>query len=79
MFMRFINRAEEAIICILLITTTLLVFLDVVIDPTENVYPMIPAGGSNHEMLLADPPDLKKPKSTNKAAVQADSDTVLTA
>jgi C4-dicarboxylate transporter, DctQ subunit len=30
MFMRFINRAEEAIICILLITTTLLVFLDVV-------------------------------------------------
>jgi len=40
---------------------------------------MIPAGGSNHEMLLADPPDLKKPKSTNKAAVQADSDTVLTA
>jgi len=30
MFMRFINRAEEAIICILLITTTLLVFVDVV-------------------------------------------------
>lgn len=30
MLMRFINRAEEAIICILLITTTLLVFLDVV-------------------------------------------------
>lgn len=30
MFMRFINRAEEAIICILLIVTTLLVFLDVV-------------------------------------------------
>lgn len=30
MFMRFINRAEEAIICILLILTTLLVFLDVV-------------------------------------------------
>lgn len=30
MIMRFINRAEEAIICILLITTTLLVFLDVV-------------------------------------------------
>jgi C4-dicarboxylate transporter DctQ subunit len=28
--MRFINRAEEAIICILLLTTTLLVFLDVV-------------------------------------------------
>jgi len=30
MFMRLINRIEEAIICILLITTTLLVFLDVV-------------------------------------------------
>jgi C4-dicarboxylate transporter DctQ subunit len=30
MFMRLINRVEEAIICILLILTTLLVFLDVV-------------------------------------------------
>jgi C4-dicarboxylate transporter, DctQ subunit len=30
MFMRLMNRVEEAIICILLITTTLLVFLDVV-------------------------------------------------
>jgi C4-dicarboxylate transporter DctQ subunit len=30
MFMRLINRFEEAIICILLILTTLLVFLDVV-------------------------------------------------
>lgn len=30
MFMRFINRAEEAIICILLVLTTLLVFVDVV-------------------------------------------------
>jgi C4-dicarboxylate transporter DctQ subunit len=30
MLMRFINRAEEAVICILLITTTLLVFVDVV-------------------------------------------------
>ncbi|WP_457576268.1 TRAP transporter small permease [Desulfomarina sp.] len=30
MFMRFINRAEEAVICILLVTTTLLVFVDVV-------------------------------------------------
>jgi acetolactate synthase-1/2/3 large subunit len=40
---------------------------------------MIPAGGSNHEMLLEDPTDLKKPKSTHKTAAQADSDTVLTA
>lgn len=30
MFMRFLNRAEEAIICLLLVATTLLVFLDVV-------------------------------------------------
>jgi len=30
MFLRFINRAEEAIICILLVLTTLLVFVDVV-------------------------------------------------
>ena len=30
MFMRLINRAEEAIICTMLILTTLLVFLDVV-------------------------------------------------
>lgn len=30
MFMRIINRAEEAIICILLVLTTLLVFVDVV-------------------------------------------------
>ena len=30
MFMRFLNRAEEAIICILLVLTTLLVFIDVV-------------------------------------------------
>ena len=55
------------------------VFIDVPTYQYENCYPMIPAGGSNHEMLLADPPDLKKPKSTHKKAVQADSDTVLTA
>ncbi|OQX44728.1 MAG: acetolactate synthase 3 large subunit, partial [Candidatus Sedimenticola endophacoides] len=29
-----------------------LVFLDVVIDPTENVYPMIEAGKGHHEMQL---------------------------
>ena len=55
------------------------VFIDVPVYQYENCYPMIPAGGSNHEMLLEDPPDLKKPKSTHKKAVQADSDTVLTA
>ncbi len=55
------------------------VFVDVPVYQYENCYPMIPAGGSNHEMLLEDPKDLKKPKSTHKSAAQADSDTVLTA
>ncbi len=32
-----------------------LVFMDVVIDPTENVYPMIEAGKGHHEMYL--PPE----------------------
>lgn len=54
------------------------VFIDVQVYQYENCYPMIPAGGCNHEMLLEDPPDLKKPKSTHKKA-QAGSDTVLTA
>jgi acetolactate synthase-1/2/3 large subunit len=30
-----------------------LVFMDIVIDPTENVYPMIQMGGGHHEMQLA--------------------------
>lgn len=55
------------------------VFVDVPVYQYENCYPMIPAGGSNHEMLLEDPTDLKKPTSTHKTAAQADSDTVLTA
>ncbi len=55
------------------------VFVDVPVYQYENCYPMIPAGGSNHEMLLEDPTDLKKQKSTHKTVAQADSDTVLTA
>ena len=55
------------------------VFVDVRVYQYENCYPMIPAGGSNHEMLLEDPSELKKPKSTHKTAAQSDSDTVLTA
>ena len=54
------------------------VFIDIPVYQYENCYPMIPAGGSNHEMLLEDPSDLKKPKSTHKKA-QAGTDTVLTA
>ena len=30
-----------------------LVFLDVVVDPSENVYPMIEAGKGHHEMHLS--------------------------
>jgi acetolactate synthase-1/2/3 large subunit len=30
-----------------------LVFLDVVVDPSENVYPMIAAGKGHHEMYLS--------------------------
>ena len=55
------------------------VFIDVPVYQYENCYPMIPAGGSNHEMLLEDPAELPKPQSTHKTAVQSDSDTVLTA
>lgn len=55
------------------------VFVDVPVYQFENCYPMIPAGGSNHEMLLGDPPDLKKPKGTHPTGVQSDSDTILTA
>ncbi len=30
-----------------------LVFMDVIVDPTENVYPMIEAGKGHHEMYLS--------------------------
>ncbi|OGQ82977.1 MAG: acetolactate synthase, large subunit, biosynthetic type [Deltaproteobacteria bacterium RIFCSPLOWO2_12_FULL_60_19] len=36
------------------------VLLDFQVDPFENCYPMIPAGGAHHEMVLEDPPDLRK-------------------
>jgi len=38
------------------------VLMDVVTDPYENCYPMIPAGGAQHEMMLEDPPELKLAK-----------------
>jgi len=55
------------------------VFVDVPTYQFENCYPMIPAGGANHEMILQDPPDLKKTKTPQSANVQSDSDTILTA
>ena len=39
------------------------VIVDVPTYPYENCYPMIPAGGCNHEMILEDPPELKKKQS----------------
>jgi acetolactate synthase-1/2/3 large subunit len=45
----------------------------------ENVYPMIPAGGCNHEMILEDPPALKNKQSGAGQVVPKDSDTILTA
>ena len=36
------------------------VLMDFHVDPFENCYPMIPAGGAHHEMVLEDPPELKK-------------------
>jgi acetolactate synthase-1/2/3 large subunit len=34
------------------------VLMDIETDPFENCYPMIPAGGAHHEMMLEDPPEL---------------------
>jgi acetolactate synthase I/II/III large subunit len=38
------------------------VLMDILTDPYENCYPMIPAGGAQHEMMLEDPPELKLAK-----------------
>ena len=55
------------------------VVIDVPVYQYENCYPMIPAGGCNHEMLLADPPDMKKPQPTGPQGKKQDKDTILTA
>jgi acetolactate synthase-1/2/3 large subunit len=58
------------------------VFLDVPVYQYENCYPMIPAGGCNHEMLLSDPPELKQKQKAGKAGMPVageDKDTILTA
>jgi acetolactate synthase I/II/III large subunit len=38
------------------------VLMDIHTDPFENCYPMIPAGGAQHEMMLEDPPELNRAK-----------------
>lgn len=55
------------------------VFVDVPVNPFENCYPMIPAGGCNHEMILADPPELQKRMASGKAGAEESKDTILTA
>ncbi len=55
------------------------VVLDVPVHPYENCYPMIPAGGSNHEMILEDPPELKKKAAGATTTTKEDQDTILTA
>jgi acetolactate synthase-1/2/3 large subunit len=42
------------------------VFVDIITDPTENVFPMIPSGAGNNEMLLGGKDDMK---STNSAGL----------
>jgi acetolactate synthase-1/2/3 large subunit len=55
------------------------VIVDVPTYPYENVYPMIPAGGCNHEMILEDPPALKDKQSAVGQGAPKGSDTILTA
>jgi acetolactate synthase-1/2/3 large subunit len=48
------------------------VLMDFHVDPFENCYPMIPAGGAQHEMVLEDPPELKKAAKGGAAKKKAD-------
>jgi len=55
------------------------VIVDVEVDPYENCYPMIPAGGCNHEMILEDPPEMKRGEKPVPKVAGEDKDAVLTA
>ena len=55
------------------------VFVDVPVNQFENCYPMIPAGGCNHEMILEDPPELQKRQTTGTTGKGESKDTILTA
>ena len=55
------------------------VIVDVPTYRFENCYPMIPAGGCNHEMILEDPPELKQKQASAGKVTPEDKDTVLTA
>jgi len=62
------------------ISTDKPVVVDVPTYPYENCYPMIPAGGCNHEMILEDPPELKQ-RTAGAPSTGSDEnkDTILTA
>jgi acetolactate synthase-1/2/3 large subunit len=55
------------------------VIVDIEVDPYENCYPMIPAGGCNHEMILEDPPEMKRGEKPASKVAGEDKDAVLTA
>ena len=55
------------------------VFVDVPVNQFENCYPMIPAGGCNHEMILEDPPELQKRMASGTTGISESNDTILTA
>ena len=55
------------------------VIVDVPTYRFENVYPMIPAGGCNHEMILEDPPELKSKMTSVSKGAPDGNDTILTA
>ena len=48
------------------------VLMDFHVDPFENCYPMIPAGGAHHEMVLEDPPEIRKADKGGAAKKKAD-------
>ena len=48
------------------------------IDRFENCYPMIPAGGAHHEMVLEDPPHMKTARKGSRKKGE-DADAVLPA
>jgi acetolactate synthase I/II/III large subunit len=54
------------------------VLMNFEIDRFENCYPMIPAGGAHHEMMLEDPPDLRNSRKSGKKKGE-DADAVLPA
>ncbi len=55
------------------------VFIDVPVYQFENCYPMIPAGGCNHEMILEDPPELQQRQTSGAKGKKESTDTILTA